>query len=361
MNLIHIAALISLSLLTPNYLFADEPLTPIEPLKKQSQPLEAFEAEWKKIDFTASKRTIEKYRTHAKIDDEKFILAEELSLLYLKASEQKDARAKFTPGEWGVLQSAAAFLKKQNAETEKFESSLSKKDIDYITQDNPEAIARKIQRLSLLSSETCSESDYQSLKQKIGLPEMADKATLVTMLIMQYENKYYQNYLVRTVALLNEARFKKTKAFLSAYYARAAKVPIELDAPRLLNYEQQLMRRGIAKDEIKKFIAGFAAKSPKCLAHLSIPFYKRMQKDILMERGKFLLEGLKKVIAKTKSRPTDINLVPVEEHHPIFGDRKDTYGRYFEIKYSDHTVSLISLGEDGEVSKDDIVIGPEAI
>jgi hypothetical protein len=167
----------------------------------------------------------------------------------------------------------------------------------------------------------CTQAEYDRLRKHVGLAELAAKGTPVMLLNRLYQNPH----------------------------------PTQLNERE--RTERLLFEQGIRADKVKAYVAAMTALAPDCLGGISLEFLRLLRRDVLMERGQYLLEVLRDHVVSTGRRPDSVDDLTLVDDHPVFGDSRDPYGNSYVVTYSPFEVALKSLGPDAKHSVDDIEIG----
>lgn len=238
----------------------------------------------------------------------------------------------------------------------KFEASLTPKEIQFITQENPNSFYRKLGTFqSSYKAMDCTQKDYEKLKSELGLEKLVSIGDEVMTLSYHYELQYFKSYFPRIFSIIEKRTIPQAdKEILKKNYAIEVQDLKLLDTyskTRIPENEASLINKGLPKSKIKDFVVTTAIKSPQCLFGVHIPFYKMRKKDLMMERGKYLLTELQKQIMQTGIVPENSYKLPIKEGHPIYGSYSDPYGNFYIVKKEGRNVVLYSQGESPDDAK----------
>lgn len=323
----------------------------LQEIKAIQKEVEAAHEAFFKIDYVRAKKAIRIFNTLPD-GEEKISLANVLTLINVKLSS--GTKSDFTATELKTIKRATDYLKLAQQEVEKFEIRLSDEEIAFITQDNPASLSRTTKSFFLGSAgPVCSQEEFDALLRKTSLAELVEKGDAIMILAGAYEYRFTHQYIDRILTLLKRPKYNDNARLLQTYAVMKENFPKE-ESPRVAEYEKRL---GMPTEKISLYVTRMASLSPRCLASLNIPFVKRRKEALTRERGRFLLDGLKTQIANNEKRPEDVEGVPVQTDHPVYGSARDAYGNAYVVKYSKTAATLTSLGPDGEPGLDDMKIG----
>ncbi len=272
---------------------------------------------------------------------------------------------KLTPLEKEVLTKIAGEMKEIQKKADEFESHFDVAAVNFITQDNPDSIFRRLKWIRFSGSMKCPSEEYENLKSKLGLKEMIQRATKVMALISTYEGQFIGKYSRRVLELIQtRADYSAAGSNFQNYYQVGILINSQRDPAQMKTYieryERDLMETGLSKSEIKPYVLATAELAPHCLSGINPKFAYMMSDDVTKTRGNFLLGKLIEKWEQTGVLATDLVDVITTSNDPLFGKTVD--GRYqdYEIKVEGNKVSLISKGSESSDYKD-IIIGPAVL
>ncbi len=269
-------------------------------------------------------------------DEEKLVLSEEERKVAAEAQR--------------LVESTAARL-------EEFEAKLTPVDIDFLTQSNPDAFARRTHVLHVKGD--CTPEQYAALREKVGAQKLQDSGASLMTLVSANEAKFSAEYAGHEVEILRrEERFRDYRDLADTIFSDSAKsafpqiaAPPQAMESRIKEAEDDLVKQGFERSTVRGYALDLAAGWPTCLGKVSLPFVRLLQKDTTTTRGAALLEKIKEYVKTKRKAPDDLDAVgtplPLDGwYHPFLLSRRG------------QVLRLSSSGPDGrENTEDDLLIG----
>jgi hypothetical protein len=187
---------------------------------------------------------------------------------------------------------ANQFLNDTTRRVKELESKLTAEDVASITQSNPDSFFRRAKMFSTTGNyyQNCSPEQYLAIRQKIGFPDMAAKATYVGPLVTLYEDEHRPSYYERLVELIRaDGRFQEYRDLADGYYALAMDPPLKMPAEeresRKAEYEGKLAAAGLSPEQIPEYVLDLAVSYPSCLGGINIDFVRQVHDEEAQTRA----------------------------------------------------------------------------
>jgi hypothetical protein len=280
-----------------------------------------------------------------------------------------------------------------------WESTLTRDDINSITETNPSSIYRKAGRLRSVYVE-CSEADYQSLRSHFDLRDLDGQAYLISQWIAQSEAPFEQEYAHHRLELLKDDNYwiqsgrentvnEKTNRELMTAWFLATSSEAELspsvrlghlltqgEAPKPaekladgnsitvtqaapVDFARELEAAGVSSSQIYERAVSYAVAAPDCMIGPHPDFVRRLRTEITVERGKALMEKLAQWMGETGQADASFSNLPLDHSDLLFGSALDAWGREYIFKRDETSgvLKISSFGDDPLAKKSEIYIG----
>ncbi|MBF0105428.1 MAG: hypothetical protein HQM16_08895 [Deltaproteobacteria bacterium] len=282
-----------------------------------------------------------------------------------------------TTRERSLYDEARDMVKTYVALDDSFERGLLKSEIEYITQDNPDSVYRRLNAFIPFASAgfKCDKQDLKAVVHEVGAENLKQRASSIAQIAQDYELLFYGDYLFRKLELIKrESLYDKYRPALDVYYTmqllsrekREEKINRDLN-DRIERTSQKLIRTGVPQNEIRDFVYRAVNLAPACLVGLDVQIYNWIGEEVTLERGNKLidlftkptsLKNIKDITQKIKSTP--INQMTVLDYVSSDPGIKTTdawLGSFYTIKKDDDACALYSQGKDKKDPHDDLFIG----
>jgi hypothetical protein len=258
--------------------------------------------------------------------------------------------------EMKTQQEARKLFEDTKARFVQFESKLTPSDIDFITQPNPEALARRTHALRVTGE--CTAEQYAAIREKVGSQRLSEVGDQLVGAAVIYEAPYTLLYRDRELQLLDSDDRYRDYLDLSAtiFSGQPSMSHFSGDEAqsRIQEMENVLAKRGFEQTSVRGFVLDLAARWPTCLGYISMPFFNFWRNDATAIRGAALLGKLREFVGKNHKIPAGVEGLVVADS-PFL---RDAWYNSFQIAASDKSLRLFSVGPDGkENTDDDIAIG----
>jgi hypothetical protein len=295
-----------------------------------------------------------------------------------------------------LKRSADRFVSEVRQAVSAWESSLTREDIDVITESNLPSIYRKVGRYRSIPVE-CDRADYQNLRAHFSLPELDERAYAITQWIAQHEKPYEADYSQKRLELLRDDNYWAQKAepesvaahaqreMVTGWFAAGGDLMDEqnhhlLTPDRLLvkteeppladgntittsqassvNYDRELESAGVQPDRIYETALSYAVAAPDCILGAHPDFVRMLRSEITTERGHFLLERLVQWMGETGQANAKFADLPTDPSDPLMGSPNDAWGReYIFNRETPGVLRIYSIGDNPLSRQSEIFIG----
>jgi hypothetical protein len=221
-----------------------------------------------------------------------------------------------------------------------FESKLTREDADWITKDNPDSLSHITGELPTRES-PCTDEEYRAIRDRVDIRELASRSEDVMTLAFDQEQPFLGQYRAKRLELLRtDNRFSEYRKAGEAYYAlhdeilqKASSDPSFVEKLKMSQSkaEEDLSRTGLKPEEMKAYVLRMAKLGPHCLTRPNQKFKEALNKDITIQRGRFLLGKLQEYIAVTGKADASLDDLPLDSSDPLFGSTNDAWSRPFQL------------------------------
>ena len=246
------------------------------------------------------------------------------------------------------------------SKTKAFEASLSEEAKTEIVKDvKPSRVPPAT--FSFDTSMACTEEQYKSIENEIGLETLARRGVNMALLAGMYEDRLRPAYFrsISNYIHKNGCSVGSCKE-LAAWYLGASK-RIDTDQVKLKNQIQKLeldlKSTGFDLDQAENLLQSYAQKWPACMGQLNLQFGTFISTSATHARGKYLLSEYKRLEVKNEAdlehkKPT------FDAANPLKESALDGWGYEYTIEVSSSgELKLVSGGSDNQVgTEDDISI-----
>ncbi|OVE81622.1 hypothetical protein BVY03_03200 [bacterium K02(2017)] len=262
-----------------------------------------------------------------------------------------------------------------------FEGNLSKKDIEFITQDNPDSLYNEAEIFSTIATlNKCTKKDYEEIKDYFQPLNRNSSIQffLLRSLCLADENKDLSKYIKKIIKLIkNDKIYSKSFKTLIPYYELSLEIDhLNKSLTNISNSIQNLNRVLPApnKDEqqMSYYYYGLCEKYfvaiPKCQISIDIDFLDFFKIDFTRIQGEKLLEYINNYIVEKNIRKEALlnpdfidnlidNTSDFSSYEVVEEFLLDSWQNEFEIRRKDSNYHLYSFGPDEDDIDDDINVG----
>lgn len=266
--------------------------------------------------------------SQAKSDLEKYDSAKRLS--YKKFYQNK--RTLLTDDEDYHLDSAKLYYEDLIKSAQEFERNLTKRQVEFITQDNLSSIYRSINDFFIsdknwisssdLQMLKCINSDFESLKNDLGIELLRDRGSSIMALNAATEGLFHESYIKRIIELIDsETELKsKYKLLASTYYLRFIE-PSEYTnktikkysvfgkihyKKRIANYREELINSGVKSSNVDQYAKSMGVKYPNCFIKLSLGLLEKIRNEYRFDRTQKMINYLTELRDNNLELPNSI-------------------------------------------------------
>ncbi len=301
-------------------------------------------------------------------NDEKFFLAEKISLYSAFRKLSKKENDNFSEDEENALEEAMIYLENLGKDISDFEDSLSREEIEIVTKANPSSIFRKLGRFysNPAKAANCKFKDYEELRKDYSAEELYKIGINIGPLTQLMEEDFKISYAKSLIEILDSDPSRKSKySTLRDFYYPSLVNPSEFTKKMTESFESNKNRRkqyrkdiiefGISEEGVDEYISEMASKSPNCLLGINFSFVEHAKKGLMNERARKILDYLKEKSMSESSLPESIYDIEDEKIKPLYMEAPMSF---FIKKLSDTSIELFSEGQDSqEGTADDISYG----
>jgi hypothetical protein len=278
-----------------------------------------------------------------------------------------------------------------------WEASLTRQEINWITEANPNSVYRGAGVFRSFSLE-CTEDQYGELRSRVDLRELNERAYLVTQWIAQNEKPFESEYAKRRIELLQDDSYWQKKEetndahanrgtiaawfvaggdrtesrYLNAenadhFVARsetttqtimtAGEAPITISQAAPVDYSRQLESTGLAENQIYDTIVNYASAAPDCVIGVHPDFIRRLRSEVTSVRGKNLMDHLAQWIGETGASNARFADLPFDRSDSLYGSPLDAWGHEYIFTPEQGSLRITSSGGDALNPKAEIYIG----